>query len=643
MKWLILVLLVVTNISGAYETTTHSLISNEAISLSNLVQDPELLINFGLILDEGVSEEAFPGNVPSDPNGSNPNDTINLFRTSIERILSGGAVLEDAGSLSIHHFFDPQNGGSGSSVGRRSPDWSLESVVTPGNGDEINITLANQDFSYKDALEYFYLALTSSDEENRLVNFGLMFRSLGHVIHHLQDMAQPQHVRSDGHCDSLNDFPSLALFCFLVGKHNPSYYENYTNTRFNDNPVSFTTSEVPQLASARDFWENSDHSGIAEYTSRNFVSAGTNYQGDDEGTISNHPDFPNPSPLPTTVPINLPDLLNEDPRLSEVQKQLLLQKLGCHDEFENICVVDFIQNEVTDIGEPTLLNTRSGTVSIFDEEIRSRNIEITSHYLSTFITKRLVSLNRFNFESAYPFLLPRAVAYSSGMINHFFRGRLQEESVGWMDEENVSLVIKNTSSNDEAFNNGSFEIFYEDSDGNRKPVQPVSIQESGLPLVSEESTNLTFPYPEDVNEDLEQPFVIVFNGEIGEETGIATIKFSQPISGVVDELFLVADQCPEKRFAVSINFKEQPENNGQVVIKGKQSGLSVDFTDVPSGGELTIVNNIYRVHFFSTGGYTYSFGITPGGFSEDTCSTPSVGAWIPGEQAVPINPLVTTM
>lgn len=43
----------------------------------------------------------------------------------------------------------------------------------------------------KRAIDYFHVALTMEEEEDRREQFGLLFRSLGHVIHHIQDMAQP--------------------------------------------------------------------------------------------------------------------------------------------------------------------------------------------------------------------------------------------------------------------------------------------------------------------------------------------------------------------------------------------------------------------------------------------------------------------
>ena len=458
MRWLLLALFVFTNITDAYETITHSEISNESIRQSILVQDPEILISLGIILETGVNEEAFPSIAPSDPNGSDPNDTIFLEEASIVRILTGGSVLEDVVSRSANHFFDPQNGGVGGSIGIPSPDWILESIIAPQTGEEIQVTLGNQDFSYKDAQQYFYNALTSPDDQGRLINFGLMFRSLGHVIHHLQDMAQPQHVRSDDHCDATTDFLGIAFLCFLVGKHNPSYYENYTNTRIIDLPVSPT--DIPVFQTARNYWGNTMDSGIAEYTSRNFVSAGTNYQGNDEGFLTSHPSFTRPAPLPEVISISLADLLTEDTVILDEAKQSLLERLQCD---VNECLLDFIQNVIIDTqdGGGASVNTRSSTISIFDEEIRSRNLIITNDDISTYTTRRIPSLNRFNFEAVYPFLLPRAVAHSTSLINHFFRARLEVVAVGWGDFSNFVIRVNNISTQGDTFEDGKFKIFYE--------------------------------------------------------------------------------------------------------------------------------------------------------------------------------------
>ena len=62
------------------------------------------------------------------------------------------------------------------------------------------ITSRNE-FSYREATRYFFEGLTETTESVRRQRLARMFRSLGHVVHLLQDSAQPQHVRNDIHTD----------------------------------------------------------------------------------------------------------------------------------------------------------------------------------------------------------------------------------------------------------------------------------------------------------------------------------------------------------------------------------------------------------------------------------------------------------
>ena len=213
----------------AYETGTHSILSTLALQNSALEADNELLRDLGFDI---TTRDAFlPALVPANPDGNDPDSSVWINSTSIVRVMTAGAVMEDAGKRSRHHFYDPQHGGRAGAAGHRSPDWILESIVHPVTGQAIAVTLPGQEYSYRDAIEYFYQSQTLSVEEHRRINAGLMFRSLGHVIHHIQDMTQPQHVRNDAHCDATTDFPGIALICFFMGQHNPSFFERYTTQR----------------------------------------------------------------------------------------------------------------------------------------------------------------------------------------------------------------------------------------------------------------------------------------------------------------------------------------------------------------------------------------------------------------------------
>ncbi len=632
----IIIFTLIENVNG-YETQTHNEISNAAIQKSVLDLDPQVLLTLGVNPDTRISQ--FPSVVPIDPNGADPNETTFLENTSIIRIITGGSVLEDASTRSVHHFYDPQHEGFAGGVGLPSPVWILESMETQGMGSEFS--LPNQFYSYRDALEYYYLGLILPDETDRRINFGLMFRSLGHVIHHLQDMAQPQHVRSDQHCNALTDFPSFAFFCFLAGKHNPSYYESHTDTKILEDStlVSTVTTEVPIFSSVREFWDNKDNSGIAHFTSQNFVSDGTNFQSNDTGQLVSHPDFTFPKPLNQIVSVPLVDLLNEESNLSDEHKQSLLRRLDCH---VNPCLLDFIQNEIVD-GKSgfTSINFHSSTLSIFDAEIRSRNLEIANTFLSSYVTKRLTSLNRFNFEAAYPYLLSRAVSYSTGLINHFFRGQLEVTNVGWADVSSLVVTLKNQSINDESLISGDFEIYYDSIEDKRINVNPVNINGSTLPLEEGNEISLIFNIPSDRDENLEKPYLVIFNaleGEIGVDPGITASRFGHPDTGSVLRVLKLGGDCPGYPYFAKFIFDEQPENNGMVKIMGQDTSASLDFTKIPPNQSI-VINNSKFTHGFDLNTRNYVYEVTnrlpiPG---LNPCISPYVGPWVEGENVIAIS------
>ncbi len=59
------------------------------------------------------------------------------------------------------------------------------------------ITRDGQDMGWDNARSYFYEALTSTDHAVKEAKFVKSFRAVGMVMHLLQDMAVPAHVRND--------------------------------------------------------------------------------------------------------------------------------------------------------------------------------------------------------------------------------------------------------------------------------------------------------------------------------------------------------------------------------------------------------------------------------------------------------------
>ena len=213
---------------------------HEAFERSDLGTSSTLLMGLGLNVD--FRENNYPN--------------VEGAIRNIEELLQDGVEFEDAltslpndpEDLRVkHHFYDPQNNGRPLTLpivgefGRSSLDWILLEL----NGTPLD----NQNFSYDDANTHLYQALTSTSKEDRDLSWGLIFQTLGHVIHHMQDMAQPQHTRNDSHLPWEND--------------NILFYELYTEVKRVDPERGLTYSGYPDIDlsvfnTAQSFWGSID-------------------------------------------------------------------------------------------------------------------------------------------------------------------------------------------------------------------------------------------------------------------------------------------------------------------------------------------------------------------------------------------------
>jgi hypothetical protein len=255
----------------AYEEENHKQMSSLAINSSVLVSQDKLN-QFGFLYGADDSRQLF--SVPD-------NKGVVSWKT-IREAVQVGADLEDKAPRVVNHFFNPLTGGALSILGTTllddpSPDWALEDNRVIG----FNIA-GSQDFSYRDAQDYFLNALIGSTKADRERNWGLTFRALGQVIHHVQDMTQPQHVRNDGHLN-LNAIgvPNIWLIT------NPSTYEKWVfeskdESKFASYPAYapvYSPDNPGNFSTPRQFWTTTTNGtggiGLAEYTNRNFFSMGT--------------------------------------------------------------------------------------------------------------------------------------------------------------------------------------------------------------------------------------------------------------------------------------------------------------------------------------------------------------------------------
>lgn len=365
---------VMTYAHAFYPVEVHERITTDAAERSTL-NDPSTGILTALWLGTSVSDGTF---TLAQDIAITSELTIEFAYTPLEW-LETGAREEDSGTRPLHHFFDPQQGGTGltalgSEIGRPSPTWILEDEET----------VAGQIWSYRDAKVYLAAAIhrpTKAGRDNALAD---TFRALGHVVHHIQDMAQPQHVRDDDH-----------LIPFRT-----SGYERYVGTLGADLPVTGYAVDRTDFPQPKRLWIG-DGTGLAEFTSHNFVSIATNFEGSLAAII---PDTDHQLPAAPVigqdvVPVDITDFVGPyDPHLQPLQGEIWFLPTVVEDKYPT---------------EHTTSNPLASTYSIFNEDLIGRG------FMSTF------SLNRFNYEMAAQLLVPRASAYSTALLDHFFRGRIE--------------------------------------------------------------------------------------------------------------------------------------------------------------------------------------------------------------------------
>lgn len=217
--------------------------------------------------------------------------TTTIKKGSIKDWLAEGAQLEDSSSklwpLPLttarfkNHFHNAAN-----------KDWPAAGLSFPSGESALlwaqdgtnQTTFIEGDWSWKKVRDLYLLALTSGTDSDRQAYFAQTFRGLGHQMHLIQDMSQPDHVRNDAH-------PLDALIGKYHGK-NSLYIETWAKENsgkingFAANPVFPTVpynvsynglAPITQLFDTRQYSNNyipsvSLSQGLAEYTNANFFS-----------------------------------------------------------------------------------------------------------------------------------------------------------------------------------------------------------------------------------------------------------------------------------------------------------------------------------------------------------------------------------
>jgi len=370
---------------------------------------------------------------------------------------------------SVNHFHNPllpwDQAGLDDSVfginftGQSSVLWSQRPIGTQSPGGY---------YSWHDAREYFYRALTSGSQTDREKNFAETFRAVGQLMHLVEDASVSMHTRNDIHI----------LYSYEGYVENIRNKESNTFNSWTANAIGFDKSilnlspnPLAPIPIARiidtDSYDGTNPNitsglniGISEYTNANFFS-------DDTINSSN---FPYPD-------INQITVIERTAPSGNYPRQYYLK--NCCGE--------------TNGGQGYLLSA----------------VDYLDYYrqqypLLSFALPKIPVLDNNVYADYASLLIPRAVGYSAGLLDYFFRGEIDMV----IDDGGYGYVIKNNADEDM---NGTFELWYDNDKDERKFIKSWSLNIGA----NSKSSNINFKFPDDAKESCK--YILVFKGQMGQE------------------------------------------------------------------------------------------------------------------------------
>jgi len=380
------------------DVVTHPILSDIAIHNSSLCEAMNVLW-----MNECTKYEIF-------------DETYTIDREVLSWVRLG-AELEDSSVRSLNHFHDALISSpwsyAGLNIGSSAILWSQDKAV------------ADNEWSWGDTQNKYWSALIATSSELRDEKFSQMFRGLGHQMHLLQDMAVPAHVRMDMHLAdalSLNETDQDKYFETWVKELDLSEigFQYVDGVWFSQSSISPTVIKTPIDGFSpivnyfdADVYDGNSASGttlqgLAEYSSSNFFSTDTVFSIDFNRELGTIRPFPRPESTNLQKLIDgmaPPIAVYGEDNIPFVAKYL--KKNADGEQIEHFARAGYLESEYTD-----------------EEKIFYQDEYLLSFYLD----------GKCHEDYARK-LLPRAVGYSTAMLDYFFRARGNAAGVEILDED----------------------------------------------------------------------------------------------------------------------------------------------------------------------------------------------------------------
>jgi hypothetical protein len=424
-------------------------------------------------------------------------------RISVKEWFKKGGTDEDDDPRYVEHFHIPLQPWENAGL------WDSTLQVFK-NSCLIWAQRADNNYSWQEAREQYYLALTTGSE----AHYADSFKTLGQIMHLVSDMAVPAHTRNDAHPLNPNEppwniipdwlWPSSVLtdpyeewvkenssdptkITYAGAPVDLAIFNNYAYTASAPIPISALWDQnryqgpSPDPNVTKDVDPIFHNIGLAEYTNANFFSFDTVFRN-----------YPHPS-------VDDTDMLQIDwlrPILVEAEDGKLDSRLYAHGWVGG--TVDIRLASVSYIS----YNCLQGGYTQFSAPILDE--EVHKDYASM--------------------LIPRAVGYSTALLDYFFRGDIDMVP----DSSGSGYIITNNS--DEEMS-GTFALYYDDVNGDRHPVAGAEWDLTIGPKTDDipgESPPISFAPPSSPAPEHPGKYMLVFDGWMGNEEGAVAGKEIAP-------------------------------------------------------------------------------------------------------------------
>jgi hypothetical protein len=370
-----------------------------------------------------------------------------------------------------------------------APTWALGVTNAFSAGTE-DANRANH-FSLLDARRAMLYAATGKDAAGNLLTkaqrnayWATMFRSLGDAAHLLEDMSQPQHTRNEAH-------PASAYEAYIDARARGIQRFRIDGAAVTElPPLNYLGYPSPSVDRYAALWSSGrdipiqQRTGLADYSNRGFFTQRRNF---------NTPAYDLPS--------------------SDLKKYVLVPLTDPDYQRANI-VVKFLDARVPD---PVAGDSRP--IHMTTQSSFAKFLSATPTY----------SLNRFNFDDQAELLIPRGVAYSTALLDYFFRG-----AIDCVKDLSVAYGCRLLNGGNEPLT-GEFEIVYEADDGFLHPV-PNKRSPDCTSLPPSDPRNpgdgciVAFDEPTNPPAKVRGAYTVIFHGAMGQETadvgGVAVTKIN---------------------------------------------------------------------------------------------------------------------